>query len=560
MNPNKIVIYSVLPRLWGNKTQDLKVGGTLRENGSGKLSDFTPEALSYIRSLGATHVWYIGLLEHATKTDYSAYGIQPDHPDTVKGQAGSPYAVKDYYDVCPDLADDPRRRLEELKALIERTHEAGLRVLMDFVPNHVARSYHSDARPDGVEDLGQGDDPSQAFSPRNNFYYLPGESLHLPHTSPDTPPYEETPARATGNDCFTATPSVNDWYETVKLCYGVDYLGGGALYADPIPDTWLKMRDILRYWAGYGVDGFRCDMAELVTEAFWRWCIASLRSEYPQLYFLAEVYQPHRYEAYLEAGFDALYDKVGVYDRLVQIGQGRIPATPEFTWVRDATGARQRQMCYFMENHDEQRLASSMVFGDAHQGFLASASAALSGSNPWLLYFGQELGETGMQSEGFSGCDGRTTIFDYWALDRLQRLQRGDYTGQYLSEQEQRLLGLYQRLGEMMSLPVVQEGGYFGLIPTDVDRADQVLSYVRYWGEELLLVVVNFSDRSGEVALPLPEELFGALGVEPGEAVYRAVDKLTGEQRLLTLTPWAPLRLELEGHGLRLLHLVALGA
>ena len=169
MNPNKIVIYSVLPRLWGNKTQDLKVGGTLRENSSGKLSDFTPEALSYIRSLGATHVWYIGLLEHATKTDYSAYGIQPDHPDTVKGQAGSPYAVKDYYDVCPDLADDPRRRLEELKALIERTHEAGLRVLMDFVPNHVARSYHSDARPDGVEDLGQGDDPSQAFSPRTNF-------------------------------------------------------------------------------------------------------------------------------------------------------------------------------------------------------------------------------------------------------------------------------------------------------------------------------------------------------------------------------------------------------
>ena len=112
----------------------------------------------------------------------------------------------------------------------------------------------------------------------------------------------------------------------------------------------------------------------------------------------------------------------------------------------------------------------------------------------------------------------------------------------------------------MMSLPVVQEGEYFGLIPTGVDRADQVLSYVRYWGEELLLVVVNFSDRSGEVALPLPEELFGALGVEPGEAVYRVVDKLTGEQQLLTLTLWAPLRLELEGHGLRLLHLVALGA
>ena len=556
MNPNKIVIYSVLPRLWGNKTKNLKVGGTLSENGSGKLSDFTPEALAYIRSLGATHIWYIGLLEHATKTDYSTYGVQPDHPDTVKGQAGSPYAVKDYYDICPDLAEDPRKRQEELDALIRRTHEAGLKVLMDFVPNHVARSYHSDAKPEGVEDLGQGDDQSLAFSARNNFYYLPGTSLSLPHTSPDTPAYEETPARATGNDCFSATPGICDWYETVKLCYGVDYLGGGALHADPIPDTWHKMRDILSYWAARGVDGFRCDMAELVPEAFWKWCIASLKGEHPHLYFLAEVYQPHRYEAYLESGFDALYDKVGVYDRLVQIGQGKVSATPEFTWARDAVGARQGQMCYFMENHDEQRLASSMVFGDALQGFLTSASAALSGGNPWLLYFGQELGESGMQAEGFSGCDGRTTIFDYWALERLQRLQQGGYTPKYLSEEEQTILRLYKTLGEVMSLPVISHGGYFGLIPTGVDRADQVLSYVRYYRGELFLVVASFADVAGELVLPLPEELFAALGVEPGEVVYRAVDKLTSESQLLTLTPWAPLRLEQQGRGLRLLHFV----
>ena len=179
----------------------------------------------------------------------------------VKGQAGSPYSVKDYYDVCPDLAEDPRKRQEELDALIRRTHEAGLKVLMDFVPNHVARSYHSDAKPEGVEDLGQGDDQSLAFSARNNFYYLPGTSLSLPHTSPDIPAYEETPARATGNDCFSATPGICDWYETAKLCYGVDYLGGRALHANPIPDTWHKMRDILSYWAARGVDGFRCDMA-----------------------------------------------------------------------------------------------------------------------------------------------------------------------------------------------------------------------------------------------------------------------------------------------------------
>ena len=287
----KIIIYSALTRLWGNKQTTRKPHGSLAENGAGKMGDFTPEALAYIRSLGATHVWYIGLLEHATKTNYSCYGIRPDHPDTVKGVAGSPYAVKDYYDIDPDLAEDPHERQGEFDALIERTHRAGLRVLMDFIPNHVARTYHSDTCPTGVEDLGATDDVQRAFSPSNNFYYLPDQALTLP-LSTESSPYREYPARATGNDCFSPSPSINDWYETVKLNYGVDYCGGSDLHADPIPDTWVKMRDILCYWAGRGVDGFRCDMTELVPPAFWAWAIPSVREQYPQTLFLAEIISP----------------------------------------------------------------------------------------------------------------------------------------------------------------------------------------------------------------------------------------------------------------------------
>ena len=338
----KIIIYSALTRLWGNKQTTRKPHGSLVENGSGKLRDFTPEALAYIRSLGATHVWYIGLLEHATKTDYNDYGIRPDHPDTVKGEAGSPYAVKDYYDIDPDLAEDPHERQREFDALIERTHRAGLQVLMDFIPNHVARTYHSDACPTGVADLGATDDVQRAFSPSNNFYYLPDQALTLP-LSTESSPYREYPARATGNDCFSPYPSISDWYETVKLNYGVDYCGGSDLHADPIPDTWVKMRDILCYWAGRGVDGFRCDMTELVPPAFWAWAIPSVREQYPQILFLAEIYQPHRYGEYLRAGFDYLYDKVGVYDFLIALGKGERNAA-DFTAVRDAVGGDQAAM------------------------------------------------------------------------------------------------------------------------------------------------------------------------------------------------------------------------
>lgn len=549
----KIIIYSALTRLWGNKQTTRKPHGSLVENGSGKLRDFTPEALAYIRSLGATHVWYIGLLEHATKTNYSSYSIRPDHPDTVKGEAGSPYAVKDYYDIDPDLAEDPHERQREFDALIERTHRAGLRVLMDFIPNHVARTYHSDACPTGVEDLGATDDVQRAFSPSNNFYYLPDQALTLP-LSTESSPYREYPARATGNDCFSPYPSINDWYETVKLNYGVDYCGGSGLHADPIPDTWVKMRDILCYWASRGIDGFRCDMTELVPPAFWAWAIPSVREQYPQILFLAEIYQPHRYGEYLRAGFDYLYDKVGVYDFLIALGKGERNAA-DFTAVRDAVGGDQAAMCYFTENHDEQRLASDFVFSSARQGFLATAVAALSGGNPLLLYFGQELGEQGMDTEGFSGRDGRTTIFDYWSLDKLQRLEAGHYTTAQLTAEEARLLSDYQRLATCYTDPIIISGAYYGLRPEGEGKA-QVLAFVRSTTEGLYLIVANFAPTTAEVTLPLSADFFAVTGHKEGTA-YRAIERMTEAVDYLCLTPLAPLRFTLTPHALKVYRLTA---
>ena len=103
----KIILYQLLPRLFGNPTETLLRGGTKEQNGCGRLVDITPTALQKIKSLGVTHIWYTGLLEHATQTDYSGFGIRKDHSAIVKGRAGSPYAVKDYYDIDPDLATSP---------------------------------------------------------------------------------------------------------------------------------------------------------------------------------------------------------------------------------------------------------------------------------------------------------------------------------------------------------------------------------------------------------------------------------------------------------------------
>jgi glycosidase len=518
----KLFIYQVLPRLFGNSKSINKENGTLEENGTGKFSDFDNKALKEIKKMGFTHIWYTGVLEHASKTYYSALGIPKDHPDVVKGNAGSPYAIRDYYDVSPDLATAVEDRMKEFEELVERTHKNGMKVIIDFVPNHVARQYHSDAKPKKVKDFGEDDNTAVSFDPDNNFYYIPNQRLEpqFPVQQGENA-YIEYPAKATGNDCFSNRPSVNDWYETVKLNYGVDYANGRSSCFTPTPDTWLKIKDILLYWTAKGVDGFRCDMAEMVPVEFWNWVIPKVKMKNKSLIFIAEVYNPSLYQNYVHWGlFDYLYDKVDLYDTLRDITCGHKPASDiTFCWQR--IGELQPKMLNFLENHDEQRIASDFFAGDAFKAIPAMIVAATMNINPVMIYFGQELGEKGMDKEGFSGIDGRTTIFDYWSVDSVRSWRNnGVFGNSGLSKEQVELRKFYtQLIGIAKEEESINSGKFFDLMYAnyenpEFDAAKQYV-FLRSGKKEFSLIVVNFDNKPLEITIRIPSEAFDYMNIDP---------------------------------------------
>ena len=531
----KPIIYQLLPRTFANYNETRRHNGTLQENGCGTLNAITPKALRAIRDLGATHVWYTGVIRHAT--------AQHNTAAIVKGKAGSPYAITDYYDIDPDLCENQRQRMKEFTDLVERSHKANLQVIIDFVPNHVAREYRSTCKPKGVEDLGATDNPAWAFSPLNNFYYI-----HEPFAPQfDLQGYSENPARATGNDCFTAHPSKNDWYETIKLNYGVFYQNGGEQQFDPIPNTWHKMLHILLFWAGKGIDGFRCDMTEMVPQAFWTWAIAQVKEQYPNILFIAEVYNPDLYRAYIAAGFDYLYDKVGMYDYLRGV-TSKNWAVEGITQQWQAVDDIRTHMLYFLENHDEQRIASGFFCGRGMCAEPAMIVAATLGSNPVMIYSGQELGEKGMDAEGFSGMDGRTTIFDYWGVKSIQAwANHGKFDGAGLDEEQRTLRQFYRNLlrlsrtekaitqGEMYDLEYAQGEGF---------NKHEQYAYIRKYKQQILLVILNFDDRQRDLSVRIPQEAFAHLH-QPEYAMVQATDLLTGTEYTFPFSAHTPICLTL---------------
>ena len=553
------VIYQIFTRLYGNKTKNNKPNGTLQENGSAKMNDITATKLQRISRMGFTHVWFTGLIEHATQTDHTAFGISKDHPAVVKGKAGSPYAIKDYYDIDPDLAVSVPDRMKEFKALLNRTHKAGLKMVIDFVPNHVARHYHSDAAPKGVEDLGEKDDTTKGFDPQNNFYYLPGQQLRtdFARSAAQTEPYVELPAKATGNDCFNASPSRNDWYETVKLNYGIDYQGGRATHFSPTPSTWKKMTDILLFWAEKGVDAFRCDMAEMVPTAFWSHAVAAVKKEHPDVLFIGEVYNPAQYRDYLAAGFDYLYDKVGLYDTLRAIVCGNASASC-ITSCWQATDDIKEHMLHFLENHDEQRIASAYFAGNAEKAKPALAAGALMSPGAYMVYAGQEIGEAGMDAEGFSGNDGRTTIFDYWNPASLQKLTAPAFEKK-LTPEEAALYDYYQKILSLCnSRKAFEQGGFFDLQYANYGRdygynCDRQYSFLRHFGREVYLVAVNFDPASVQVGIKIPSHAFDVLKLREG--TKSAVSVMPEETVTIELRPDAPLYVQLPAYGVTVLRL-----
>lgn len=541
---DKILIYQVLTRLYGNRNANRKENGTIEENGTGKFKDFNAKTLKHIREMGFSHIWFTGVIRHATQTDYTKYGIPAQHPAVVKGRAGSPYAICDYYDVDPDLAVKVDKRMEEFEAMIARAHKAGLKVIMDFVPNHVARQYKSVVKPRGVKDLGANDNSNEGFNPQNNFYYCPGCKFEPQF---DVQGYEEYPAKSTGNDHFDPHPGMNDWYETVKLNYGVDYYTHYGHF-DPIPDTWNKMTDILLYWAKKGIDGFRCDMAEMVPAAFWAWATDKVKYRYPDIIFIGEVYNPAEYRNYIHSGFDYLYDKVGMYDTMRNVICGNGSAS-FITGAWQSTDDISRHMLYFLENHDEQRVASDFFAGDARKGIPGFVASVLMRSNPFMLYAAEEYGEKGMDKEGFSGVDGRTTIFDYWSIDTLCRAADGT-----LSDDEQYIYTMHEKVLQIARKEKAIDGDFYDLMYANPwsDKFDnnRLFAFLRKKDKDILLVVCNFSDHVADIDVNIPAHAMRTLSI--AEKAYKAKDLLTGEQQTLQLQENGKVSMTVQAYGARI--------
>ncbi|KAF5074000.1 Alpha-1,4-glucan:maltose-1-phosphate maltosyltransferase [anaerobic digester metagenome] len=559
----KIVVYQVFTRLFGNTNTTNIPWGTIEDNGVGKFNDFTDKALEEIRALGVTHIWYTGVPHHAVIRDYTAYGISDDDPDVVKGRAGSPYAVKDYYNVNPDLAVDPAKRLDEFRALLERTHRQGLKAIIDIVPNHVARHYKSLSNPPGTEDFGASDDVTVEYARNNNFYYIPGQPFRVPefpawykplggepHPMADGK-FEEFPAKWTGNGSRMARPDFNDWYETVKINYGIrpdgtkdfDTLPAGFgqksvsdhynfWQGKDVPDSWKKFRDIALYWVGFGVDGFRFDMAEMVPVEFWSYMNSAIKNANPEAFLLAEVYNPSLYRDYLHLGkMDYLYDKVELYDTLKNIIQGHGSAD-HIAGIQAGLADIEHHMLHFLENHDEQRLPSPAFAGNALKGKPAMTLSATISTAPTMIYFGQEVGESGEGNAGF-GSETRTTIFDYWGVPAHQRwMNNGKFDGGLLTAEESALRDFYKRLLNFTINSSALMGKYQEL--HSYNRAnspgyyEKGYSFARWSEDEHLLILANFKDWvADEYELLIPSGLLTEWQLRDGK--YQLTDQLYQE-------------------------------
>ncbi len=559
-NLHKQVVYQVFTRLFGNTYLTNKPWGTIEENGVGKFSDFTDKALKEIKDLGVTYIWYTGIPHHDVITDYTKYGISNDDPDVVKGRAGSPYAVKDYYNVDPDLAENPENRLEEFKALIERTHKAGLKVIIDIVPNHVARNYHSLSKPEGVEDFGAKDDTTVVYNVNNNFYYNPGEAFKVPNWRDGYKPlggehnqlldgkFKESPAKWTGNGSRASQPDMNDWYETVKINYGIspeghkdfnelpegfeneNYTKHFKFWQDKtVPDSWIKFKDIALYWLDFGVDGFRYDMAEMVPVEFWSYMNSNIKMKNSDAFLLAEVYNPSLYRDYIKKGkMDYLYDKVQLYDTIKHIMQGH-GSTDYIPKIQEDLKDIEHHMLHFLENHDEQRIASPEFAGNPKKGQPAMVVSATISTSPTMIYFGQELGEPGAEDAGF-GKPSRTSIYDYIGVPHVQRwVNNKQFDGGNSLEEEKTLRDFYKRLLNITIKSSALAENYEDIHHYNRQHTewynDQVLSFVRWSDTEKLIIVSNFNpDNTYGFELQLPQDIISKWGLNDGD--YQVKDQL----------------------------------
>ena len=559
----KAVVYQVFTRLFGNKNTTNKPWGTIADNGVGKFNDFTDKALKEIKNLGVTHIWYTGVPHHALVNDYTSIGISNDDPEVVKGRAGSPYAVKDYYNVNPDLAINPSKRLEEFESLIARTHKNGLKLLIDIVPNHIARKYESKSNPKGVRDFGADDNTSVEYARDNNFYYIPNQPFQVPTSTSYKPlngeknplidgKFNENPAKWTGNGSRLAKPDSNDWYETVKINYGIrpdgtkdfeelptgfnkkSYQEHFAFWKNKsVPSSWKKFRDIALYWTAKGVDGFRYDMAEMVPYEFWSYMNSSIKMKNPNAFLLAEVYNPNEYRNYIFLGkMDYLYDKVELYDKLKDVIHGKV--LPDgISEIQNRLSDIEHHMFHFLDNHDEQRLASPEFAGTPEKGKPLMVLSTTISTSPTMIYFGQEVGEAGNENGGF-GTRSRTSIFDYVGVPSHQRwMNEGKFDGGQLFESEKKLRDFYSRLLNFSIKSSALMGAFQEIQSANRDITDNydpgLYSFVRWSSSEKLIVINNFSWlTTSNFELKIPADIIKKWKLKDGSFVL--TDQLYGSK------------------------------
>ena len=562
---NKVVVYQVFTRLFGNTNTTNKPWGTIEENGVGKFKDFTDKALTEIKDLGVTHIWYTGVPHHDVIRDYTKFGISNDDPDVVKGRAGSPYAVKDYYNVNPDLAVNVENRLQEFEDLLARSHKNKLKVIIDIVPNHVARNYQSLTNPDGTKDFGADDNKKVVYDVNNNFYYVPNKAFEVPgflnrylplggenHPLSDKK-FDENPAKWTGNGSRSPKPSFYDWYETVKVNYGISPEGEKGFDELPegfdnedykkhftfwqgkeVPSSWVKFRDIALYWLDKGVDGFRYDMAEMVPVEFWSFMNSAIKMKNPDAFLLAEVYNPRMYRDYIRKGkMDYLYDKVALYDTIKHVMQGH-GLTDNIPPILEDLKDIEHNMLHFLENHDEQRIASPEFVGNAIKGKPAMVVSATISTAPTMIYFGQEFGEDGSENAGF-GTPSRTSIFDYVGVPSLQRwVNDKQFDGGKSTKEELALRNFYKRLLNFTIKSDALMGEYQDIHLYNRENTEnyntKVLSFVRWSENEKLIIISNFdADNSSEFTLQIPSEIIAKWNLKDGK--YQLKDELYNMQK-----------------------------
>ena len=270
--------------------------------------------------------------------------------------------------------------------------------------------------------------------------------------------------------------------------------------------------------------------------------------KFPSLIFIAEVYKKELYAQYIRnIGFDYLYDKSGLYDTLrtvveknvnddgmpVELWQSTTGITRNWQFLSDL----QPYMLNFLENHDEQRFASDFFGKDAANTFAPLYVSLYLNTAPFMIYFGEETGERGMDEEGFSGCDGRTTIFDWWSVGSVRRLRKLIASKGYLAtsvsglvkaglkkEEAEIFLRFSQAVRFAAEDTAVGMGTTYDLcycnMSSDGFDKNRHYAFLRDFEDHTLLVATNFSGHDSVMKLTIPEHDFEWMGIPISDELH----------------------------------------